>query len=188
MYGKTGFNTKKEYDEARYLRLKKEKKSREIPHPIMKLSEVEKAYIAGLIDGEGAIYCAYYKRHETWYPTISIFMTSEGVLRWLAEKTMAQKVHICRRKNKPGDRYKAIPKTQYLYRISGKYAQLLCKTILPYLRVKDNHAQVVCAFPTQYTKSNNKEKIYLEKKQLAEQLTSLNDNRYKRRHTGKKDR
>lgn len=183
MYGKTGYATKQEYDHARYLRLKQERESKKQPHPITKLTEVERAYIAGLIDGEGAIYCAHVR--NTWYPTISIFMTSEGVLRWLAKKTGAQKVHTCRRKDTW--RYKSVLKTQYLFRMSGKSAQLLCKAILPYMRIKANHAHVVCAFPIEGRTAPGarieENVINGKRRQLTRQLEALNDNRYRRRHS-----
>ena len=184
MYGKTKFATKTDYDRSRYIRLKKEHEKNKPPHPITKLSKVETAYIAGLIDGEGAIYCAHVR--HTWYPTISIFMTSEGVLRWLAEKTGAQKIHSTQERN-DAHRYKSILKTQYLYRISGKTAQLLCKKLLPYLRVKKDHARVVCAFPVDARIAPGHKikstEINIVRKRLAEQLSALNDNRYRRRHT-----
>lgn len=74
MYGKTGYATKQDYDRARYIRLKVERDKLKPKHPITKLTETEKAYIAGLIDGEGAIYVANCR--NTCYPTISISMTS----------------------------------------------------------------------------------------------------------------
>ena len=186
MYGKTGYKTKQDYDRARYICLKKERDKNKPINPINKLSKVELAYIAGLIDGEGAIYAAHVR--STWYPTVSIHMTSEGVLRWLAGKTGAQKIHSLKSRS-DAHRYKSILKTQYLYRISGKNAQLLCKKLLPYFKVKDNHARVVCAFPIDARiapghKISSTE-INIVRKKLSKQLAALNDNRYKRRHTSK---
>lgn len=183
MYGKTGYATKQDYDRARYIRLKAKKEAAKPPHPISKLTETEKAYIAGLIDGEGAIYMAG-NQGKTWYPTISIFMTSEGVLRWLADKTGGQKIHSCHRKQEP--RYKSILKTQYLYRTSGKTAQGLCRAIFPYLRIKQDHARIVCAFPVDARIAPGHKiamtEINVTRKKLRDQLTALNDNRYERRH------
>jgi len=176
-------DAKKVYDRERYTRLRDERRKKLPPHPITKLSETDKAYIAGLIDGEGAIYSAR-NREKTWYPTISISMTSEGVLRWLTQKTGGEKIQTTVRKN--DGRYKSILKTIYSYRVTGKTAKLLCSTILPYLRVKANHARVVCAFPVDARIAPGhkiaRTEINMVRERLTEQLTALNENRYKRRH------
>lgn len=184
MYGKTGFETKRDYDQARYIRLKKEREKKAPPHPISLLTVEEKAYIAGLIDGEGAIYCAR-KKNVTCHPTIAIQMTNEGVLRWLSQKVGAQKVHTIYRKD--DGKYISILKSIYLFRMSGKSAQILCRAILPYLRVKANHARVVCAFPVDARIAPghkiSQTKVNVVRYRLATQLESLNENRYKRRHS-----
>jgi len=185
MYGQTGFASKQEYDRARYIRQKKEREAKRPPHPISMLTETEKAYIAGLIDGEGAIYMAHSKE-KTCYPTISIHMTSEGVLRWLADKTGAQKIHRVTRRD--DGRYKSILKTQFLYRTSGKNAQRLCAALIPYHRIKINHARIVCAFPVDARIAPGhkiaRSDVNLVRFKLAEQLTAMNENRYRRRHSG----
>ena len=58
MYGNTGYASKKEYDRARYLRLKAEREAQKPKDAIETLMPEERAYIAGLIDGEGSIYVA----------------------------------------------------------------------------------------------------------------------------------
>jgi hypothetical protein len=70
MYGHTGFASKKDYDRARYLRLKAERQARLPPEQIETLTSEERAYIAGLIDGEGSIFVTAVgpKRDRTVYP------------------------------------------------------------------------------------------------------------------------
>ena len=185
MYGKTGYATKRDYDRARYIRLKMIAEAKRPPHPISQLTETGKAYIAGLIDGEGAIYAAN-SNHETCYPCIAIAMTHEGVLRWLAHKTGAQKIHTLRgRKNA---RYKSVTKPQYIYRIWGKAAQRLCKTIFPYFKVKIQQAKIVSVFPCDARigpgKKIARSKINVIRQRLAAELRAANGNRYALRHSG----
>lgn len=115
-----------------------------------KLSETERAYIAGFIDGEGTIGISLVYRnglpiHGT--PVVSISNTNKRVLEWIASKVNRAKwikksVHV----------YK---QPEYNPRHRDFYALNLCsrlrlepflKAILPYLQIKRKLAQTVLEF------------------------------------------
>ncbi len=138
--------TKKEYDRARYLRIKAEKAANLPPDPIELLTPEERAYIAGLVDGEGSIYVAAVgpNRDKTVYPIVTIAMTHSGLIQWLAEKLQAGTVKL---HNQTSLRSHPHFKPQYRMQIFGKRAQLLCQVIYPYLKVKAEQARLVSEFP-----------------------------------------
>lgn len=171
---------KKEYDKKRYLLIKTEKTKFKSPDPIESLSETDKAYIAGIIDGEGSIYAR--NERKTIYPTIAVHMTDKNVIEWLNNKIGGQKVCAINRKeltktNKPF-------KTQYLFRICGKKAQMLCNVIIQYLIVKKKHAEIVTNWPIDVRNWKNKIPKYIQtvRTQLGKELTDLNGNIYTKRH------
>lgn len=106
------------------------------------LSELDCAYLAGLIDGEGSIYILRHTgRGEklTFYPAVSIAMTHRGVLDWVAALFGVSVSDVPRTPDGWRD--------QHLFRIHGKRAVALCCRLLPYLRVKREQARLVQAFP-----------------------------------------
>lgn len=106
------------------------------------LSELDCAYLAGLIDGEGSIYVLRHTgRGEklTFYPAISIAMTHRGVLDWVASLFDLSVSDVPRSPNGWRD--------QSMFRIHGKRAVALCRRLLPYLRVKGEQAMLIQAFP-----------------------------------------
>ncbi len=147
MYGKTGFATQKEYDRARYIKLKAKRMAQKPPDPITTLMPEERAYIAGLIDGEGSIYIAAVgpKRDKTVYPIVTVAMTHLGVIEWLTERLKAGTIKL---HNQTNLRLYPYMKPQYRFQVFGKRAQLLCEAMLPYLKVKKEQASLVMEFPT----------------------------------------
>src|SRR5213083_118746 len=88
--------TKQEYDRARYQQIKAQKLASQPPDPIELLTLEERASIAGLIDGEGCIYVAAVgpNRDRTVYPIVTIAMTHNGLIAWLAEKLQAGTIKL----------------------------------------------------------------------------------------------
>jgi len=138
---------KREYDRARYIRLKTEQEAQRPPDPIETLAPEEKAYIAGLIDGEGSIYVAAVgpKRNKTVYPIVTLAMTHLGVVEWLSERLEAGTVKL---HNQTNLRRYSYMKPQYRFQVFGKRARMLCEAMLPYLKVKRQQAELVATFPT----------------------------------------
>ena len=165
---------KKNYDKNRYQQIRAERIAKLPPDPISLLKPTERAYIAGIIDGEGTIYAR--NERKTIYPTIAVHMTDKAVIAWLQGRIKAQTVWTINRKDKP--RYK----TQYLFRICGKRAKLLCKSIYPFLIVKRKHAEIVLEWPIDARIKGLTEKTQQIRTQLGEELTALNGYVYQKRH------
>ena len=172
MYNKT------EYDKKRYQQIKKNRIKNAPADPIMSLTPTDRAYIAGIIDGEGTIYAR--NERKTIYPTITVHMTDKEVIYWLQDKIKAQTVWELERKMHP--RYKGVLKKQYLFRICGKRAKLLCNSISPYLIVKRKHANVVMQWPVDVRGKGLTADVQKTRTNLGKQLTDLNGNVYQKRH------
>jgi len=171
---------KESYDKKRYLYLKNERIKELPPDPIKFLTPVQRAYIAGIIDGEGSIYAR--NERKTIYPTLAIHMTDRSVIEWIQNLVHGQKVWELQRRDSV--RYKRLTKKQYLFRICGKRLQILCKSILPYLIVKKTHAIIVNEWPIDVRKWNRTipDNIQKTRKLLGDKLTQANGNSYKIKH------
>jgi hypothetical protein len=134
---------KQAYDRARYEEQKAKRLAEALPDPITLLTTEERAYLAGLIDGEGSIYCGAIgsSRNKTCYPCIAIGMTDRPVIEWVASRWGCAVSYVLKRSKNP------TWLDQHFVRLSGKRAQLLCVTLLPYLRVKRRQAELVAVFP-----------------------------------------
>lgn len=135
------------------------------------LTEIDCAYIAGLIDGEGSIYVMKH-REKTFYPAISIAMTHQDVLAWFAKKL--------------GLSVSDVPRTpvgwrnQYSCRIHGKRAVALCRRLLPHLKVKREQAEMLLDFPFEARAGRSPRGRFLDpeivakRAELREQVNALN--------------
>lgn len=137
--------TKKDYDRERYLKIKTEKESRKPKDKILLLSDVDCAYIAGLIDGEGSLYISAVgpNRRKTVYPVVVVAMTEKPVIEWLKEVCDSGNIQL---HNQTNLRKYPYMKPQYRFNLFGKRAQLLCKRIHPYLKVKKEQAEIIMSF------------------------------------------
>jgi len=104
-------------------------------NPVKKLSETEKAYIAGLIDGEGSILVT--KRIR---PAITVTNTNKDIIFWLGEKLGGDE-HISSRSK--GRKRKTVWRwgTTKILHIKD-----ILENILPYLRIKKRHAELLLQF------------------------------------------
>ncbi len=95
---------------------------------IIPSSRIDRAYIAGIIDGEGCI--------TRWHGTngwgVQVGMTNEPVITWLAEMGGTVIVRAA------GERRKE----QYIWRVLSQNDIIpFLRSVLPYLRVKHERAQ-----------------------------------------------
>ena len=134
------------YDRERYQRIRTRRLAARVPDPIESLTTDERAYIAGLVDGEGSIFVGAVgpHRHKTTYPILVIAMTHRGVIEWLCSRLQSGKVLL---HNQTSLRLHPHLKPQFRFTLFGRRAQLLCRTIEPYLKVKHEHAVLVAQFP-----------------------------------------
>jgi hypothetical protein len=106
----------------------------------MSISDVDLAYIAGLLDGEGSFCCIFLgtNRCRTCHPIVSVAMTDESVIRWFANLVgVAVSSHQRKENYRP----------QFIVRLSGKRAVLMAGRLHPFLKVKHEQARLMATFP-----------------------------------------
>lgn len=103
------------------------------------MTEIEKAYIAGIIDGEGSIMLQRIHKNEYPSPCVSIASTSLELLEWI--KFSIGKGKIISKKNYNPE----IHKDCYSYILRRNDAINLIQEIYPYLIInsKKNRAQLI---------------------------------------------
>ena len=175
----TDLTGKQVYDRARYQRLKADRLSKKLPDPIELLIPEELAYIAGLIDGEGTIYVGYVgPKRRSVYPHVGVAMTHYDVLQWFGSKIGAGTIKLNNHTNRR--RYNERIRTQrpqFIVKIFGRKAQLLCQRILPYLKVKQQQARLVTQFPVDTRSGPGNyipDEIQAIRMKLREQINGLN--------------
>ena len=130
------------------------------------IPDTDKAYIAGLFDGEGSI---YYKRlkqtrhnrpgkpvHNVWSIRMEIAMTDYSVLVWLHEVLGVGKLNP--RKVKPGR------KKQWRWRCTHRDAYYVCCLIWPWSHTKlDKVQQIIAHYTSRKLKEDNVIDLELER-------------------------
>jgi hypothetical protein len=140
---------------------------------LLKLSQTELAYMAGLIDGDGCIRIGHVgPLKRTYYATVEIGMTDLPTIEWVQKcwqsGTIKLNNHTAMRSRSPGW------KSQWIVRIHGKRAQLLCRLLLPYLRTKKANAKLVIAFPCDARSTGITRAIKAKRLRLFLRMRSLN--------------
>ena len=91
------------------------------------MTETEKAYIAGIIDGEGSIMLQRIHKNEFTSPCVSVASTSLELLNWL-KKTIGKGMIISKKNYNP-----EVHKDCYSYVLRRNDAIKLIDEICPYL-------------------------------------------------------
>lgn len=94
------------------------------------LTSEEKAYIAGIIDGEGSIMLISFHKNHLPSPIVSISSTTLDLLKWI--KSTIGKGTIINKKNYNVEKHKA----SYTYYLKYNDAINLLKDVEPYLIIK----------------------------------------------------
>jgi intein/homing endonuclease len=134
------------------------------------LTETEKAYLAGLIDGEGTITLTISNKGQMPQPQLSISNTNLGVLEWVKQKLGCGSI-IKKNPRKPNH------KVSYAWQINraGKVMFVLSE-IKDYLIIKKSQALLILDEYKKVTPRNGKySKEMLNKKiTLVNKIKSLN--------------
>lgn len=103
------------------------------------MTNEEKAYIAGIIDGEGSIMLIKFHNNQFPSPCVSVASTSIELLNWIKSKTNMRK--IISKKNYNLEKHK----NSYTYVAKYNDAIYLLKEIEPYLviEVKKKRAKLI---------------------------------------------
>lgn len=106
------------------------------------LTRVERAYLAGFIDGEGYLGVAFRqnKRGPAYYPCLAIVNTNREVLQWIGD-LIGAKVNPRPPPKKPQHRQ------QFYVKLTGRPASRVILAVGPYLRVKRTQAELLLQLP-----------------------------------------
>lgn len=135
----------------------------------MPWTETDKAYLAGLIDGEGCV-GVYVSEKRSYRPRLSITNTNKEVLDWVAETFGG---YVTTRSNGNGC------KTVHRWNAHGATLPAqICAAVLPYLKIKSDQARLILSFPAhvqcnQWTVEKT-EKLRAEKHALYLKTKELN--------------
>lgn len=116
---------------------------REFEHParwpepsLPQTTDLEKAYTAGLVDGEGTILLT--KWGSSYLPLINVTNTDQRAVDWLRQR-FGGKIYRSKR---------ALPqhKTALRWTLTGKWAAAFIREILPYLVLKREQAMLLLEY------------------------------------------
>ncbi len=126
--------------------------------------ETEKAYIAGIIDGEGSIMLTRFHKNQYHSPCVSISSTDIELLEWVKKTTGIGK--IINKKNYDEEKHK----NSYTYRVIYDDAISLLREIEPYLVIQQKklRAQHILNYYKKITPRNGRYSDELRK--LKEQF------------------
>ena len=102
------------------------------------LTNVQLAYIAGIIDGEGTI--SVRTIHQKWKPTIRVSSTSRELIDWLTSTVVAPATPVQVRK---ASEHQALC---YIWMIYGLSHLPTYEALEPYLVIKQRHMQLLIEF------------------------------------------
>jgi hypothetical protein len=120
------------------------------------MSETEKAYLAGIIDGEGSILVSRVSRPANrsgyrFYPVVQIINTSKQMLEWVSTVTGIGKIY---NKKHAGEGAK---RKAYTWKTKHQQVRRVLEQILPYLIIKKDSAEnciEFCKFLEETGKAN----------------------------------
>ncbi len=131
-----------------------------------KLTEVEKAYLAGIMDGDGCIHV----NRKTLFLQVSVSQCDKYFLEFLQEKIGLGKVNL---HAKAGTfTYK---RDSYVWQINGKEAGILLETLCKYLVLKQDQAKIALEFQKMRTPGRHRvsETTRWRQRAIAEQLSKM---------------
>ncbi len=115
------------------------------------LSESEKSWLAGFIDGEGYIGTTFQRKKETkcsaasprYHPYLIITNTNKEILLYINKIIGDGRLYLLNKKNENLGKWKV----GYQYKLTKKETLLqILEYILPYLKVKDKQCKILIDF------------------------------------------
>ena len=138
---------------------------------VIKMTEIEKSYIAGIIDGEGSIMLQKFHNNQFPAPYVSIPSTTLELLEWI--QVAVGKGSIKATKNYNLDRHK----NSYTYFLKYDAAIELLKSVYPYLVIysKKKRANLIITRYKEVTPRNGRysEDLLKEKNDFYKEFMSI---------------
>ena len=136
------------------------------------VNEIDKAYVAGLFDGEGSVLIKQYwekkrkdkpKAYKVWRINMEISMTDESVIRWVHEVLGVGTVRIRIKNKSPSS--KPHWKKQWRWRCGHRDALYVAKLLWPHAQTKlHKMEQIIDHYGTEDEAKPSADIIYLKDK------------------------
>ena len=144
-----------------------------LPEPLVVPTETDRAYAAGILDGEGTIVVRASRKqgynHPFYRLSVQVVNSHFGVIKWFSERWYASV------KGKPNLREGYLP-IHYLC-WSGDQAISVLEDLLPYIVIKKEQALLAIEFQARVTDSNRKPLTHEEieiREVLSNRMAALN--------------
>lgn len=174
---------KREYDRARYLRVRADRLANRPPDPIAELVDTELAYLAGLTDADGSIYVTHTNRLRTYYPAVSWAMVDKPTIEWVAVILGGTNVvlnnHTSLRRGTTSWGQSKF-REQWRTAVTGSRAALLCNRMQRFMHTKRRQAELVAAFPVDERRAPRvllSDEVRTQREALAKEISDLNRGR-----------
>lgn len=139
------------------------------------MSETDKAYLAGLIDGEGCLMLS--QAQTTIRPKLQLIMTDQALVEWVASIWGTTVTSFAK--------YRALPhhKPQFRTTLTGERAVVAIEYIEPYMRLKRSQAHLFREWLAlgDARLAKDRPRIRAAREELKIKMHALNDDR--RDHT-----
>lgn len=133
-------------------------------------SDTEKAYLAGLIDGEGSIQARYRPgQHGGYDYSLTIANTDEAMIRWVEQRWGGRVYTYAPRSPRH--------RQQWTWRVHSNATVSALEDALPYLVTKREHAEVVLSLARskrQTGRGGYTDQEHVERQGYVDRLTELN--------------
>jgi len=132
------------------------------------LEEVEKAYLAGIVDGEGTVTLMKHHKNETPIPFVAVANNSLPLLKWI--KTKAEGMIVSKRKSKPHHH------DSFVWSVRQDRALRFLNEIKKYLIIKRPQAELITGKYKQVTHRAGKytPEMFRKKMLLVAKIRLLN--------------
>jgi hypothetical protein len=114
------------------------------PRLVRELSDVDCAYLAGLLDGEGSI--MLYRNGVNVYSRVAVFNTCVSVVEWCRDVTGAGSLTT---ENRQAQGHKDMVR----WNVGTLQAAAILRQVRPYLKIKAENADIVLEFLERYVRT-----------------------------------
>jgi len=127
------------------------------------LTDIEKGYIAGFLDGEGEI-----SVNSSYTCFVRFNNTNMEVLKWIQEKLGTGRIGETHRIRKPNH------KQCYSLWIHGEETKILLQYFFPYLIIKKKQAELILSYPTGFHNKQVISSVRQKREGIIRELRTLN--------------
>jgi hypothetical protein len=134
----------------------------------LELTDIDKGYLAGFLDGEGSIGFTYRKDRHGYTPTVIFSNSDKSVLEWIRNRIGGILTRESRRNPHHKDGYK-------LYFRSRADILPLLRTLLPHLKVKKKQAELMIQFcESRLNRKVQNSPLTVEELKIIKEVSKLN--------------